>query len=319
MMVAASTAVLCVIKGPMAILFPIGYWLYTSNPLGLWLFRYTHPELATEAPRAPCAERAAVVLGKGVRVEIVPVLNDNYCYVVVDVAAGAGVLVDPAHGRYAARILDELGLACAGILTTHHHWDHAGGNADVVAALAPAAPPVYAGEPAVGRTHRAVPGQRIALTPGFTVDVISVPCHTTGHVAYHIVPTAGDSAPSAVFTGDVLFAGGVGHFFEGSAAVASECSLLPSNDRTLFSSGRREGCVRNLIGTKTGTKPDPKWDQKVVPKQDHFWSPNDLGISKFTGDRGAHPQPFWVPKVSQKWSRNWTQNWTQNWIQFGSN
>ncbi|KNC47997.1 uncharacterized protein AMSG_11798 [Thecamonas trahens ATCC 50062] len=169
----------------MAILFPIGYWLYTSNPLGLWLFRYTHPELATEAPRAPCAERAAVVLGKGVRVEIVPVLNDNYCYVVVD--------------------------------------------------------------PAVGRTHRAVPGQRIALTPGFTVDVISVPCHTTGHVAYHIVPTAGDSAPSAVFTGDVLFAGGVGHFFEGSAAVMlTSLDALASLPRDALVFPGHEYTVSNL-------------------------------------------------------------------------
>jgi hydroxyacylglutathione hydrolase len=145
------------------------------------------------------------------RVHIVPILFDNYAYVLVDEASGEAAVVDPAEPEPVLRTLAELGVKLTTVLCTHHHADHSGGNV----ALAQA----FAGVRVVGSE---VDGARIpalshpvkhedTLCVGTSVvRVLYVPCHTRGHVAYFC---DGD-----LFCGDTLFVAGCGRFFEGTAA-----------------------------------------------------------------------------------------------------
>jgi hydroxyacylglutathione hydrolase len=98
------------------------------------------------------------------------------------------------------------------VLATHHHFDHVGGNRDLVARI----PGLHvfgsaADAPKIpGITHRLADGDTLAVG-ALRATAILIPAHTSGHVAYHF-PEA-----RAVFTGDTLFAGGCGRLFEGDA------------------------------------------------------------------------------------------------------
>jgi hydroxyacylglutathione hydrolase len=148
-------------------------------------------------------------------VDVVPVpqLADNYAYLVVDPASREAAVVDCAE---AAAVLDEVsrrGARLTTVLATHHHYDHVGGNQDLLAAVsglrivgsADDAPRIP------GITDRVRDGDELAVG-ALRARVLMIPAHTSGHVAYHF-PEA-----RAVFTGDTLFAGGCGRLFEGDAA-----------------------------------------------------------------------------------------------------
>ena len=143
----------------------------------------------------------------------VPQLADNYAYLIVDPQSREAAVVDCAE---APAVLDEVsrrGVRLTTVLATHHHFDHVGGNQDLLAAIP--------GLRIFGSADDAprIPGitDRLRDGDGLSVGsmrgrVIMIPAHTSGHVAYHF-PDA-----RAVFTGDTLFAGGCGRLFEGDAA-----------------------------------------------------------------------------------------------------
>jgi hydroxyacylglutathione hydrolase len=159
----------------------------------------------------------------------IPQLSDNYAYLVVDPAAGEAAIVDCAE---AAPVLEEVGrrgVALRAVLATHHHFDHVGGNRDLLAKLpdlrvygsADDAPKIP------GITHRVRDGDEVELG-GLRARIIFIPAHTSGHVAYWF------AQERAVFTGDTLFAGGCGRLFEGDAAqmMASLGKLAALPDET---------------------------------------------------------------------------------------
>jgi hydroxyacylglutathione hydrolase len=159
----------------------------------------------------------------------IPAFSDNYIWVVREGAAAA--VVDPGDAGPVLAYLDREGLALTAIVTTHHHGDHVGGNA---ALLARFPVPVFgpAHETIPGRTHALVEGDTITVPGlGLALRVLDVPGHTAGHIAYVSL----DSASPIAFVGDTLFAGGCGRLFEGTAAqmAASLAKLaaLPADTR----------------------------------------------------------------------------------------
>lgn len=140
------------------------------------------------------------------------------CYVVrADRGAPEAVVVDPGYDEPQLRLeLARAGARCAAILVTHCHWDHLGG----IAGLAEASgAPVYMPEreaQVLEDPEAFFPGQGIRpYTPdvrvedgdtievaGLTFDVVDVPGHSPGHVAY--------ATDGMLLSGDVLFAGSVG-------------------------------------------------------------------------------------------------------------
>ena len=144
-------------------------------------------------------------------VVVVPQLRDNYAYLLVDEAHARAAAIDVAEAGPIEEALAARGLALEALLSTHHHPDHTGGNA----ALAEAHPGlrVLGAASDAARIPALTEGVRdgdLVRVAGHEVRVRFVPCHTRGHVVY----VTGLEA----FTGDTLFSGGCGRFFEGSAA-----------------------------------------------------------------------------------------------------
>lgn len=142
----------------------------------------------------------------------IPVLSDNYVWLLHDEPSGDTVAVDPAVAEPVLAEAEKRGWTIGQIWNTHWHPDHIGGN-DAIKAATGARVSAPAAEAAK------IPSLDVALKEGDSVRigavegrVIEVPAHTAGHIAIHL-PEAG-----AVFVGDTLFAMGCGRLFEGTAA-----------------------------------------------------------------------------------------------------
>lgn len=143
----------------------------------------------------------------------VPQLSDNYAYLVIDTQRGEAGVVDCAEASPVLAAVAEQGVRLTAVLATHHHFDHVGGNLDLLAAVPSLRVFGSAGDaPRIpGITDRLQDGDGVQVG-SLRARVIFIPAHTSGHVAYHFVDEG------VVFTGDTLFAGGCGRLFEGDAA-----------------------------------------------------------------------------------------------------
>ena len=142
----------------------------------------------------------------------IPALSDNYIWLAHDAASGETIVVDPAVAEPVLEAAAARGWTISAIWNTHWHPDHTGGNAAIKAAtgctiIAPAAEAAK-----IPTADRLVAEGDTVMLGAFTAQVIDVPAHTAGHIAYHL-PEAG-----IVFVGDTLFAMGCGRLFEGTPA-----------------------------------------------------------------------------------------------------
>jgi hydroxyacylglutathione hydrolase len=157
-----------------------------------------------------------------------PAFADNYIWMVHD--GQRALVVDPGDAQPVFHTLQQHGLCLEAILVTHHHADHVGG---VDALRKATGATVYgpARERIPAPLHPLGQGDRITAL-GIAFDVIDVPGHTAGHIAYCAPEWMG--AP-LLFCGDTLFSGGCGRLFEGTPAqmFASLQTLaaLPGNTR----------------------------------------------------------------------------------------
>ncbi len=139
--------------------------------------------------------------------------DDNYIWLLR--AGGCVAVVDPGDAVPVLKHLAQSGDRLCAILATHHHGDHIGGVAELLARFPV---PVYgpALENIPGVTHPLTGGEHIELPEiGVELDIIAVPGHTRGHIAYYGPRLGGDGA---VFCGDTLFGAGCGRLFEGTPA-----------------------------------------------------------------------------------------------------
>ncbi|MGQ0676633.1 MAG: hydroxyacylglutathione hydrolase [Rhodospirillales bacterium] len=140
----------------------------------------------------------------------IPVLTDNYVYLVREPASGAVGVVDPAVAEPVERELERLAWRLTHVINTHHHADHTGGNLRLKQRFQATV---------VGpRADRArIPGIDIDVGDGEdwafgreTARVYDVPGHTRGHIAYWFKDSR------ALFCGDTIFSLGCGRLFEGT-------------------------------------------------------------------------------------------------------
>lgn len=140
-----------------------------------------------------------------------PAFTDNYIWILHD--DRRAWVVDPGDASVVLAYLERHGLVLEGVLLTHHHYDHVGGvrtlhetvGARIYGPMTENIP-----EPA----HRLRQGDRVDVL-GCRFDVIDVPGHTAGHIAYFC--EEGIDTP-VLFCGDTLFSAGCGRLFEGTPA-----------------------------------------------------------------------------------------------------
>ncbi|MDP9918195.1 hydroxyacylglutathione hydrolase [Variovorax boronicumulans] len=158
-----------------------------------------------------------------------PAFADNYIWMLHD--GHHAIVVDPGDAQPVFDALAHHKLQLAAILVTHHHSDHTGGVAALHAAT---------GAKVWGPARERIPEPftplvqgDIAQALGLRFEVIDVPGHTAGHIAYFL-PASAAQAP-VLFCGDTLFSGGCGRLFEGTPAqmLASLDALaaLPGDTR----------------------------------------------------------------------------------------
>ncbi len=159
-----------------------------------------------------------------------PAFDDNYLWMVHE--SGEALVVDPGDAAPVQAALQQVGAKLVAILVTHHHRDHTGG----VNALREAT-----GAVVHGPANEAIPGPFVPHRSddrvealGLHFEVIDVPGHTAGHIAYYCGSPGTGEAP-LLFCGDTLFSAGCGRLFEGTPAQMLDSlerlAALPGNTR----------------------------------------------------------------------------------------
>lgn len=160
----------------------------------------------------------------------IPVLNDNYVWVISDDYTSSAIVVDPALAQPVKTFLSRYDLELTHILCTHHHYDHIGGITELVDTYGCA---VIGSE----KDRERIPCLSIGVSDNnkievgsFKFQVISLDGHTRGHIGFyeHIMGWA--------FVGDTLFSLGCGRLFEGTAAemLASIKKIMSLPKETLI-------------------------------------------------------------------------------------
>ncbi len=141
----------------------------------------------------------------------VPVLSDNYAWLVHDPVSGETVAVDPGEAAPVQDAAAARNWTIGQVWTTHWHPDHTGGNAALQAAGVRIVGPAAEAEKIP--TLDGMVGEGDVVRIGTEVArVMHVPGHTAGHIAFYLEDAG------AIFTGDTLFAMGCGRLFEGTPA-----------------------------------------------------------------------------------------------------
>lgn len=211
----------------------------------------------------------------------VPQLSDNYAYLVVDDASNECGVVDCAEADKVLAEVSRRGLKLIAVLPTHWHFDHVGGNEDLVRAIPGLR--VYGARGEHGR----IPAQTVEVDDGGTVEVgalkgrvIGIPAHTNGHIAYHFPQL------DAVFTGDTLFIAGCGRVFEGRAQTMVESlaklSALPDSTQVYCGHEYTEKNLRfalTLEPNNQALKQKYEWTRKLRA-EGKYTIPSTIGDEK---------------------------------------
>jgi len=144
-------------------------------------------------------------------VACVPVLSDNYVWLLHDGESGETAVIDPSVAEPVLEAATARGWTISQIWNTHWHGDHIGGNAGIKAATGCTVTGPAAERAKIPTLDVAVREGDSARIGNHAARVWEVPAHTAGHIAYHL-PDAG-----IIFVGDTLFAMGCGRLFEGTA------------------------------------------------------------------------------------------------------
>jgi hydroxyacylglutathione hydrolase len=158
----------------------------------------------------------------------VPVLSDNYVWLIHNPESGETAAVDPSVADPVLDALAAKGWRLTQILNTHWHPDHTGGNAGIKAATgAPITAPAEARR--VSEVDRVVAEGDRVIVAGSEAIVWDIPAHTAGHIAYYF------EQEGMIFVGDTMFAMGCGRLFEGTAeqmfANLQRIATLPGDVR----------------------------------------------------------------------------------------
>ncbi|XP_041118032.1 probable hydrolase PNKD isoform X2 [Polyodon spathula] len=182
-------------------LFRMAYTLYTRTKLGYMFYKRQVRKARERFPSGHSTVQPTTI--NSVKIVPIPVLTDNYSYLIIDTTSNAAAVVDPADPEMVQACLEQEGVTLEAILCTHKHCPLS--DKDSIE---------------IGRLHF-----QAFFTPG----------HTVGHMVYLLDGKSIDG-PSSLFSGDLVFLSGCGRMFEGNATtmLASLDAVAALADETLL-------------------------------------------------------------------------------------
>ncbi|GES59762.1 glyoxylase [Aspergillus terreus] len=263
-----------------------------------FLARNIRPSIATRSRFTLSSTR--VSQSRKMHIQSIPMWTgkgNNYAYLVTDEPTKKSVIIDPANPPEVAPELQSQIKAgkidLTAIVNTHHHWDHAGGNNEMLKTFGQL--PVIGGANCQSVTKTPVHGETFTIGERISVKALHTPCHTQDSICYFMQ----DGDERVVFTGDTLFIGGCGRFFEGTApemhkALNETLASLPDDTKVYPGHEYTKGNVKFCLAV---SQSDP------IKKLAAFAEQNQQTQGKFTiGDEKLHNVFMRVndPEIQQK-------------------
>jgi len=230
---------------------------------------------------------------RNVSVLTVPAFSDNYLWLIHD--GSKAVAVDPGDAGPIMAALDAHKLSLTAILLTHHHADHVGGVEALLRHVNDPNFPVYGPrrEEIAGVTVRLGEGDTVEIgAPNLRFDVLDVPGHTSGHIAYV------EREQGWLFCGDTLFACGCGRLFEGTPAQMTDSlaklAALPPETLVYCAHEYTIGNVRFALAAEPGNRvlQERFAAEEEKRAQNKPTVPSTIGLEKHTNPflRCAEPE-----------------------------
>jgi len=144
------------------------------------------------------------------RIEIIPCLQDNYSYLIIDESNNSACVIDPSEAYPIISFVEKNDIKLKYILNTHHHFDHIGGNKELKRKFGSTIVGFKEDSHRIPEIDILLEDNQIWKAQNFIAKIIHVPGHTSGHICFHFFNE------KLVFTGDTLFSLGCGKIFEGS-------------------------------------------------------------------------------------------------------
>lgn len=234
--------------------------------------------------RPACLSLVTSAASRKMHIESIPMwegTGNNYAYLVTDDKSKDAVIIDPANPSEVLPTIKKAvdgGAKLKNIINTHHHHDHAGGNAEM---LKHYSIPIIGGKDCAKVTKTPGHGETFTVGEGIKVKALHTPCHTRDSICYLFE----DGNDRAVFTGDTLFIGGCGRFFEGTSeemdkALNQTLAALPDDTKVFPGHEYTKGNVK--FGIKV-------MQTEPIKKLESFANANKQTQGKFTiGDEKQH-------------------------------
>ena len=144
------------------------------------------------------------------KIEIIPCLQDNYSYLIIDEKSNIACVVDPSEADPVIEYLEDTQIKLKFILNTHHHYDHVGGNQKLKEKYGASVVGYEGDKERIPGIDILVSDQETWIYKNFEAKIIHIPGHTLGHICFYFYKD------ESVFTGDTLFSLGCGKIFEGT-------------------------------------------------------------------------------------------------------
>jgi len=163
------------------------------------------------------------------KIQIIPCLQDNYSYLIIDETNGTACVIDPSEAEPIIKYLENNKIKLKFILNTHHHYDHVGGNKKLKEKYGASVVGFKGDRERIPEIDILLNDQEIWIHKNFEAKIICTPGHTLGHICFYFYKD------ESVFTGDTLFSLGCGRIFEGTYSQMFDSLMklkeLPQNTK----------------------------------------------------------------------------------------
>ena len=162
-------------------------------------------------------------------IKIIPCLQDNYSYLIIDKKNDIACVIDPSEAEPIIEYLESNKIKLKFILNTHHHYDHVGGNHELKKKYGASVIGYRGDKERIPEIDKLINDQETWIYKNFEAKIIYIPGHTLGHICFYF------HKEESVFTGDTLFSLGCGRIFEGTYSQMFDSLMklkeLPENTK----------------------------------------------------------------------------------------